>query len=87
MREESFDPGLVDEVEGSGEYGEEEDIQKDAVPCQFESIATNDLRKEHSHLRIEDAGSGLDNSNSLIKSLYLVNGAVFASHDCNQVQS
>jgi hypothetical protein len=29
--EESLDPGFVDEVEGSGEGGEEEEVQEDAA--------------------------------------------------------
>jgi hypothetical protein len=31
LREESLDPGLVDEVERSGECSEEEEVEEDAV--------------------------------------------------------
>lgn len=54
LREESRNPGVVDEVAGPTEAGGEEEVQEDAVMGQSRSQRPRCSKKGLLHLRVED---------------------------------
>jgi hypothetical protein len=81
--EEGLDPGLVYKVEGTAETTEEDKVEEDAG-----LISTSFLwRLECSHLRIKDTCSSINDSDSLVESLDLVDSSRLVRDHRNQVQS
>lgn len=84
LREESLDPGLVDEIEGSSGGAGEEEVQEDAKSklATKKGVMTICL-----HLRIKEAGSCLNNTNSLIESLNLVDCTLGIGNNGDQLET
>lgn len=77
LREERLDPGLVDEVEGAGEGGEEEEVEEDATRCVLVlRFDESGVGLKGLHLGIKNAGCRLDNADGLVVGLELIDIAL-----------
>lgn len=64
LGEEGLDPGLVDEVENTAEDTTQEEVEEDAVDERVSgsSEVLKMFEMSNSHLRVKDAGGGLDDA-------------------------
>ena len=69
LREEGLDPSLVDKIEGCSGCAGEEEVQKDARNW---LAMKGGVLSICLHLRIKEAGSRLNNADSLVESLNLI---------------
>jgi hypothetical protein len=89
LREQSRDPGVVDEVAGAAEGGEEEEVEEDAVELllvlrfQWGSV----FILENLHLRVEPANRRLNNAHRLVVDLARVDLAGGALQHGGEVQA
>lgn len=91
LGEESLDPGLVDEVESTGEGSSEENVEEDAKrEMELVIFLLRCFGGIHGrlniHLGVEEAGRGLDNGGSLVISLELVDSTLGVGDDSNDLE-
>lgn len=84
LGEESLDPGLVDEVEGTGEGGGEEEVEEDAIESQIGSSVVGEHR--HVHLGVEEASGSLNNGSGSVVGLDLVDVALGVRDDGDKTE-
>ena len=89
LREQSSDPGVVDEVADATETGEEEEVEEDAVGRVVSLALAAKLRPHlmYSHLRVEPADRSLNNADGLVVNLASVDLAGGALEDGGEVQA
>lgn len=84
LGEESLDPGLVDEVEGTGEGGGKEEVEEDAIDSQIAGLMGH--WHENIHLGVEEAGGGLNNGSGSVVDLDLVDVALGVGDNSNKTE-
>jgi hypothetical protein len=87
LGEEGGDPGVVDEVDGTGKDTAEDQVEEDAVATGQSVIdQANELRKRCLHLRVEEAGRSLNNRYSAVESRVGVQHSKVVLEDGGQVE-
>lgn len=92
LGEQGLDPGLVDEEEGATENGSEDKVQEDAreaigVSKRKSQREREDQGRSELHLRVKEAGGGLDNGRLAIVSGDLEDVALLVGEDGQQTQT
>lgn len=87
LREEGGDPGVVDEVAGSGEDAKEDEVEEDARVMNWYG-KTREYRQivVDSHLRVKERGRGLDDGDGLVEDLLGEDRALRVLNHGSQVQ-
>ena len=88
LREQCRDPRAIDEVDGTHEAGEEEEIQEDAVATEVSMVlrTTGRWMGKNSHLGIEYTGIRLDDTDCLIEGQNRVRHTTGVRDNRGQVQ-
>lgn len=91
LGEQSLDPGLVDEEEGAAEDSSEDKVQEDAGQSELakrhKTHEIEEKRWRELHLRVEEAGGGLDNGRRAVVSRDLEDVALFVGEDGEETQA
>lgn len=86
LGEQSGDPGLVDEVAGSGEDTGEDEVEEDAVRLYQYGLFKREGTDDCSHLRVKERGGSLDNGDGLVEHLLGEHGTLGVLDDGGQVE-